>query len=93
MRKTGAPQCDNCGARIVFVKMVVTGRRLPVDPLPVADGNVSARLVGKQLHGYVISAERPHNPQHARYAAHFGTCDSREPSDKPRPTPPPTLFD
>jgi hypothetical protein len=93
MRKTGAPQCNDCGARIVFVTMAATGRRVPCDPLPVADGNVCARLVGNNLHGYVISAEHPANPQYRRYAAHFATCDGREPSDKPRPAQHPTLFD
>lgn len=91
-RATGPARCSSCGARVTFVKMTYTGKRLPVDPIPVADGNVSARLIGSQLHGYVISDEHPHGPPNVRYAAHFGTCPDR-PAPKPRPDPPPTLFD
>lgn len=95
VRRTGPPSCGDCGARIVFVRMVTTDRQLPCDPIPVADGNVCARRIGNRLHGYVISDERPPNPQMDRYAAHFATCtdrqDRREP--KPKPAPAPTLFD
>lgn len=92
VRRTGQPACEACGARIVFVKMTYTGGRVPVDPIPVADGNVSARLIGSSLHGYVISVEHPHGLPNTRYAAHFGTCPDR-PAPKPKPEPPPTLFD
>lgn len=94
MRRTGPAGCDSCGARMVFVIMDATGRRVPVDPIPVDDGNVCARLVGNNLHGYVVSAEHPPSPAYTRYAAHFGTCPDRpKPAAKPKPTPPPTLFD
>lgn len=92
LRRTGPSSCDSCGARIVFVKMTYTGGRVPVDPIPVDDGNVSARLIGNQLHGYVISAEHPHGRPNTRFAAHFGTCPDR-PAPKPKPPAPPTLFD
>jgi hypothetical protein len=93
-RRTGPAGCDACGARVVFVLMTYTGKRIPVDPIPVADGNVSARLIGNQLHGYVISAEHPHGAPNTRYAAHFGTCPDRPKAPaKPKPEPAPTLFD
>lgn len=92
MRPTGPATCDSCGARIVFVKMTYTDGRVPVDPIPVEDGNVSARLIGNQLHGYVISKDHPHGRPNTRYAAHFGTCPDR-PQPKPKPEPPPALFD
>lgn len=94
MRPTGPSKCDECQARIVFVKMTYTGGRVPVDPIPVADGNVSARLIGNSLHGFVISKDHPHGPPNHRYAAHFGTCPDRPRAEpKPRPEPPPALFD
>src|SRR4051794_27691345 len=95
VRRTGPPSCGECGARIVFVVMVDTNRPLPVDPLPVADGNVCARQIGNRWHGYVISEARPANPQMQRYAAHFGTCPDRQDrrASKPTPPAPPTLFD
>jgi hypothetical protein len=93
MRRTGPPTCEGCGARIVFVKMVATGKRVPCDPMPVADGNVCARQIGNQLHGYVISEDRAPQPNMLRYAAHFGTCPDRQDTRKPTPPTPPTLFD
>lgn len=93
VRRTGPPTCGDCGAALVFVIMVDTKRPLPVDAIPVADGNVCARLIGNRWHGYVISADRPANPQMRRYAAHFGTCPDRVDRRKPAPEPPPALFD
>lgn len=92
VRRTGPARCRECDAQLLFVVMVDTGRPLPVDPIPVADGNVCARLVGNRWHGYVISADRPANPQMKRYAAHFGTCPDRVDARKPAPQAPPTLF-
>jgi len=92
MRSTGPASCSECGARIVYVVMTYSGKRVPCDPIPVEDGNVSARLVGNNLHGYVISKEHPHGPPNTRYAAHYGTCPDR-PEPKPKPEPPPALFD
>lgn len=93
VRRTGPAQCHDCGARVVFVKMTYTGKRLPVDPLPVADGNVCARRVGNYLHGWVISAEHPAGvpPIYQRYVAHHATCADRPPP-KEKPEPPPALF-
>lgn len=71
-----------------------TGKRLPIDPHPVADGNVCARAIGSKLHGYVITATRPAQPKWQRYAAHFGTCPDRPAPSRPRrakPEPPATL--
>ena len=93
VRRTGPPECGDCGAQIVFVRMVVTDAQLPCDPVPVADGNVCARRIGNRLHGYVISEDRPANPQMQRYAAHFGTCTNLQDKRKPAPKPAPTLFD
>lgn len=93
VRRTGPPGCKDCGAQLVFVIMAATGKPLPCDPIPVADGNVCARRIGNRLHGFVISAERPANPTMQRYAAHFGTCPDRRDVKKPAPQAPPTLFD
>jgi hypothetical protein len=92
--KTGGV-CEECHQRIVFVKMIDTGRSVPVDPIPVADGNVCARRSGKYLHGYVISKDRGPSAAFTRFAAHFGTCPDRErPALKPKLDPDAlTLFD
>ena len=91
---TTHPECDQCGQRIAFVVMLTSGKRVPIDPYPVADGNVCARPIGRHLRGYVISEARPANPSMRRYAAHFGTCPKRRNAIKAAHTEPtPTLFD
>lgn len=94
--------CQDCQQRITFVQMTATGRRVPVDPMPVDDGNVCARRAGTHLVGYVISKERPAESGYTRFAAHFGTCvdrprpgqTSRKSTEKKRPAePPPALFE
>ena len=93
VRRTGAPTCDHCGARLLFVKMTATGSRMPVDPIPVADGNVCARQIGAGWHGFVISKDHPYvGPPYRRFMPHYATCDNR-PEPKPKPDPPPALFD
>ena len=94
MRKTGPTSCDDCQARIVFVKMLDTGRSVPVDPIPNDAGSVCARLVGNQMQGYVESATHAYQRPFTRYMAHFASCDARErPAPKPKPDPVPTLFE
>ena len=93
-KKTGPTSCDDCQARIVYVRMDATGKRVPVDPIPDDEGTVCGRLVGNQLQGYVISREHPYERPYTRYVAHFGTCADRpRPAPKPKPEPEPTLFD
>jgi hypothetical protein len=94
MKKTGPTSCDDCQARIVYVVMVATSKRIPVDPIPNDAGTVCARLVGKQLQGYVISKDHPAERIYTRYVAHYGTCADRPRSaPKQKPAPAPTLFD
>lgn len=88
--------CQHCGQTIAYVLMVDTGKRLPVDPIPVADGNVCARRNGRRLEGYVVTEARPANPAPGfrRYAVHFATCPDRPrpgQARKPKPEPPATL--
>ena len=94
MRKTGPTSCDNCQARIVYVTMTATGKRVPVDPIPDDAGTVCARLVGNVLMGYVVSRSRPYERPYTRYTTHHATCADRpRPVPKPKPEPASTLFD
>lgn len=93
-KQTGPTSCADCQARIVYVRMDATGKRIPVDPIPNDVGTVCARLVGNQLQGYVVSKDHPYERPYVRYIAHFGTCDGQpRPAPKPKTEPAPTLFD
>jgi DNA-directed RNA polymerase subunit RPC12/RpoP len=87
-KTTGPASCEHCRARIVFVTMTTTGKRVPVDPIPDDKGTVCGRLIGTKLQGYVISKDHPYERPYTRYAAHFATC-----SDRPRPAPKPPTED
>lgn len=73
-------ECRSCHDPIRFVRMRDTGRALPVNPRPGADGNVSAHLVAGQLVGHVLSANRPPSPIDTyRFIAHYATCSAARP--------------
>ena len=79
--------CRKCGKAIVFA--VVDNKegkppsRMPLDPVPTADGNVAVnRDVTGRLIGHVLSkGEEPLGYQRL-FMPHFATCEKRE-------TPPP----
>lgn len=84
-------ECRACTNPIRFVKLD-TGKAMPINPMPNPAGNVSAYLIGGQLHGHVISREKPADGRW-RFVAHYATCEERErPAPKPEPVPDPALF-
>lgn len=86
--KTHQPYCDACKQQIIFIRMTATGRGLPCDPYPVADGNVCATPSGRGLSGFVIAKDKPAVKGWQTYAAHFGTCPARaRPGQTKRATP------
>ena len=95
MRPTRPPvplaECRDCGLPIVFVKLD-TGKAIPVNPYPDTErGNVAARLLGRNLHGYVISRDHPADPLHLRMIPHAATCEVSKRTTKPPD--PPALFE
>jgi len=63
-------RCRSCGEPILWVEMAATGRKMPLDVLPVPAGNVvlgpdgRARVLGKGED----AGETP------RYVSHYATC-------------------
>lgn len=88
---TGLPklaECRDCHEPIRFVR--VGQSALPVDPMPGDRGNVCARLVAGNLHGYVISKTHPWGPNYLRFMPHHATCSAI--TRKPEPPEDPALF-
>jgi hypothetical protein len=74
MKATGI--CSSCGSPMTWAITDAKGRRMPLDPDPVPDGNVwvidhpehGAPIVGVALHHDDIPADIE------TYVAHFVTC-------------------
>lgn len=77
-RPPGCSPCNRCGRPILFVRNLVTGKAIPVEPVPDVDGTISARRhAGLGLVGWPISAERPHQHPNKRYMVHQAICPVR----------------
>lgn len=62
----------------MFVRNLVTGKAIAVDPVPDVDGTISAgRHPRHGLLGWPISAERPHQHPNQRYMVHQAICPVR----------------
>lgn len=92
-RPPGCSACNRCGRPILFVRNLVTGKSIPVEPVPDVDGTISARRSAVGLVGWPISAERPHAPPNARYMVHLAICPVRPgPTKRARRPHPPLPF-
>ena len=68
--------CRSCGAQVRWCITDVNRKRMPVDPEPVADGNVwimrmeqGTPIIGVALQGSGVPASEA-----LRYVSHFVTC-------------------
>jgi hypothetical protein len=99
-RRTNLPplaECRDCAEPIRFVRMVDTGKALPVNPKPNHVGTVHAQRLrgplGITLAGFVLSTTpRPDKAYPLRFTVHAATCEARHTAPKPAPAPAPTLF-
>lgn len=70
-------ECRSCGAPIVWVMIAKSGKKMPVDRDPVADGNIrllaTSHSDGTPLVAYVKRDDLETLP-HERHVSHFATC-------------------
>ncbi|GAA0189681.1 hypothetical protein GCM10008944_01370 [Cytobacillus oceanisediminis] len=64
-----------CCRRPVKYVLLPTGKRMPVDPVPDEDGNVAARLVGRQLTGHVLRRGEDVPDGWQRFMPHQALCE------------------
>ena len=79
----GEGKCRSCGALILWVKLLPNLKPTPLDPVPVADGNVERRK-GRQSstwYGKVIPKGEQSGPL---YVVHFRTCPNADQHRRPR---------
>lgn len=80
-------ECRDCHEPIRFVKLP-NGSTLPVNPALNPKGNVAARLIGGNLHGFVISRDRLPGPLDGlRFYPHHATCEAIDRTPKTAPAP------
>lgn len=66
--------CKSCGAEIEWCRTEATGKRMPINPWPVGDGNVvmvANTLAGEMVVRVLRKAEEWIG---LRYKSHFATC-------------------
>lgn len=75
------PDCSSCHQRVWWVRSAATGRAMPLDPDPTADGNVviergAAVVLPRQRDtGPTLFEQEPPPPDdRPRYTSHFATC-------------------
>ncbi len=68
-------RCKHCKTRIRWVRLTPSNRRLPVNAVPVADGEVTAwEGIDGDLVGFVISRDRPPIAGRRRWRIHKVSC-------------------
>jgi len=63
-------ECRSCHAPVIWVA-TTTGKQMPLDPIPVPDGNIT--LDTDQVAHVLPDAAHP-PPDVPRYHSHFATC-------------------
>lgn len=82
----GGAACSSCRASIIWTR-TTTGSRMPVDPVPVADGNVALVVRGADGAGLTAIVLKSRRDAHLlsgaltagpRYKSHFATCPNAD---------------
>lgn len=64
--------CRSCGAEVSWTRTAATGKAIPLDPHPVADGNVIVDVATNRA--TVLAAGTPMPVGVPRFISHFATC-------------------
>lgn len=72
--------CRSCKAEIVWAVSEKTGKRLPLDPIPVPTGNLQivGEAKGTPLVRFDLDGDGP------KYLTHFVTCPAADDHRRPR---------
>lgn len=74
---TRLDNCRSCKAPVVWLTIRPGGRRMPIDPDPVDDGNIMADLnaaVGVVMSAETVAVLREDDSDEPLYRSHFATC-------------------
>lgn len=76
--------CGSCGARVLWVRHIDTGKPAPLDPSPTSVGNVVLTVDGERYKVLTLDEERELAHDAARYVLHFVTCPNAKAHRRPR---------
>ena len=62
--------CKSCGAKMIWT-VTEKGRNMPIDPLPVLNGNID--LTKREDDTYLAKYKKA-DPEKTGYVSHFATC-------------------
>lgn len=76
MNELKTEKCRSCGAAVAWVITAPKGKRMPIDPEPVADGNIILQLgaVNSQVPPLATTLAKGASTELPRYKSHFATC-------------------
>jgi len=78
--------CSSCGAPIIF-KQTVTGKQMPLDAEPNADGNVQLGWIGGEEVALLLAEPGDRAAAqiagHLLYMPHFATCPNADEHRRP----------
>ncbi len=78
MSNTG--KCRSCGQAVLWVEILGSGKKNPLDPLPTADGNVVLVGDGK---AEALRKDSHRAEGELRYISHFATCPNAKAHKNP----------
>jgi hypothetical protein len=71
-------RCRTCSARIVWARPAFSNSAIPLDPVPVADGNILVNVKGNRLMALVLPPGDERIGTDTTYTTHFATCPDAE---------------
>lgn len=73
-------ECRSCHAPVRWCITAANGKRMPIDPEPVPDGNVWIVRIegGMPVVGVALSAAGVPPTEALRYQSHFVSCEDRD---------------
>jgi hypothetical protein len=73
--------CRACGAPMLWVEMLKSGKKNPLDPVPVKHGNIIIVGDGK---AEAVSKNEPAAPGELLYVSHYVTCPEAKKFRRPK---------
>lgn len=75
-------ECRSCGAPVTWT-LTVKGKRIPLNPEPVPDGNIVPVIIDGERRARVVTEANPAPDGVQRFKSHYATCPQADEWRKP----------